>query len=112
MLSPRALAVLYDLHLAAVWRGDASRSMFGDWLEARWCSGGPTEPEVAPDSVSVLGGAGAGIRWYTIGETVVGFVSGRPRGCYVVDREERPPQPPTPEFHGVAELARMPESVP
>lgn len=111
MLSPRALAVLYDLHLAAIWRGDAPPSILGDWLEARWCTGSPSEPEVTPDAVSILEGAGAGSRWYSAGETVVGFVSGRPHGCFVIARELRPPQPPNPEFHGVAELTRMPETV-
>ncbi len=94
MLSPRTLAALYDLHLAAVWRGHEASSMFGNWLEARWSTGGPAEPSVPPDAVSVLGGAGAGIRWYTQGEAILGYVAGRPRGCYVVRCTEEPPPPP------------------
>ena len=111
MLSPRTLAGLYDLYLAAVWRGHAPPSMFGDWLEARWCPGVPTEPPVPPDAVSVLGGAGAGIRWYAVGATIVGFVAGRPRGCYVIARDEKPPQPPSPVLYELSRLARLPEAV-
>lgn len=95
MLSPRTLAGLYDLHLAAVWRGHESSSIFGDWFEARWYAGRAAEPARPPDAFSVLGGAGAGIRWYAVGETILGFVGGR-RGCYLVARSEAPQQPPSP----------------
>jgi hypothetical protein len=95
MLSPRTLSGLYDLHLAAVWRGHAPPSMFSDWLEARWWADGPAEPAAPPDAVSVLGGAGGGIRWYGRGDSIVGYVTGRPRGCYVVALNDIPPQPPT-----------------
>jgi hypothetical protein len=78
------LAILYDLHLAAVWRGEDASNEFGAWLEGRWWAGGLAEPETPPDAVSVLGGAGAGIRWYGVGENILGFVGGRPRGCHVV----------------------------
>jgi hypothetical protein len=111
MLSPRMLAGLYDLHLAAVWRGHKSSSIFGDWLEARWCPGAPTEPEAPPDAVSVLGGAGAGIRWYGAGDAIVGFVGDRSRGCYVVATEDRPPEVPSPGLHGPAQVERLPEAV-
>ncbi|MEA2598418.1 MAG: hypothetical protein QOF01_4887 [Thermomicrobiales bacterium] len=94
MLSPRTLASLYDLHLAAVWRGHEPTSILGNWLEARWSASELVEPPAPPDAVSVLGGAGAGIRWYALGETIVGYVAGRPRGCYIVRRSEEPPLPP------------------
>jgi hypothetical protein len=85
--------------------------MFGNWLEARWCVGNPAEPDGAPDAVSVLGGAGAGIRWYTVGDTVVGFISGRPRGCYVVAREDRPLEIPPPNMPAANDADRVPEAV-
>jgi hypothetical protein len=110
MLSPRTLAGLYDLHLAAVWRGHESSSIFGDWLAARWCPGAPIEPEAPPDAVSVLGGAGASIRWYATGDTIVGFISGRSRGCYVVAREENPPAPPSSAHNGVVHLEVLTEA--
>ncbi|HEY7033299.1 MAG TPA: hypothetical protein VH482_18305 [Thermomicrobiales bacterium] len=95
MLSPRTLAGLYDLHLAAVWRGHESSDIFGDRLGARWSGGGPSEADATPDAIGVLGGAGAGIRWFAVGENIVGFVAGRPHGCSVVARTEIPPQPPS-----------------
>jgi hypothetical protein len=111
VLSPRTLAGLYDLHLAAVWRGHEPPSMFGDWLGARWRRGGPAEPDATPDAVSVLGGAGAGIRWFAVGETIVGFVAGRPRGCYVVARTDRPPQPPSAAAYRPTTWPPLPEAV-
>ena len=111
MLTPRMLAGLYDLHLAVVWRGHAPSSIFSDWLEARWCPGAPSEPPSPPDAVSVLGGAGAGIRWYAAGDAIVGIVAGRPYGCYVVARGEQPPRPPSPALSGLVHLARLPETV-
>ncbi len=109
MLSPRILAGLYDLHLAAVWRGHESSDMFGDWLEARWCAGAPNEPDAPPEAVSVLGGAGAGIRWYATGDAIVGFVAGRPRGCYVVARNEHPPEPPSAALDRAVQMGVLPE---
>ncbi len=93
MLSARTFAVLYDLHLAAVWRGDEPSGAFGNWLEARWCEGNLTEPDSVPAAVSLLGGGGAGIRWYEVDDALVGFVKGRPRGCYVVANDDEPPPP-------------------
>src|SRR5215218_6895261 len=82
MLSARTFAVLYDLHLAAVWRGDQPSGAFGNWLEARWCESNLPEPEGFPAALSLLGGGGAGIRWYECDGALVGFVRGRSRGCY------------------------------
>jgi hypothetical protein len=95
MLSPHSLAGLHNLHLASVWRGDEPPSTFGDWLDARWLAAGQNEPDAPPEAVRVLGGTGAGIRWYTMGEANFGFVVGRLRGCYVVARDDRLPQSPT-----------------
>jgi hypothetical protein len=111
MLTPRTLAGLYDLHLAAVWRGHAPSNMFNDWLEAHWCPDAPSEPPSPPDAVRVLGGAGAGIRSYAAGEAIVGFVAGRSYGSYVVARDEQPPRSPSPALPGLVHLAQLPETV-
>jgi hypothetical protein len=111
MHSPHSLADLYDPHLASAWRGDEPPSPIGDWLDARWTAGGPSEPESPPEAVSVLGGSGSGIRWYTVGESILGFVTGRPRGCYMVARDERPPHLPTPSFIEVGRPVSVPESM-
>ncbi len=112
MLSPRALAVLYDLHLAAVWRGQESASDFGAWLDGRWWSGGLAEPDTPPDAVSVLGGAGTGIRWYVVGESILGFVGRRPRGCYVMGRDDVPPLALAAPLEPAAESVPLPASAP
>jgi hypothetical protein len=39
----------------------------------------------------VLGDSGAGIRWYARDETVLGYVSRRPNGCYRVPMREAMP---------------------
>ena len=90
MNTPRSLAVRFDLYLAACWRGDECEA-FGDWLDARWCPEAPPEPAEGPAAVSVLGGAGRGIRWYERGGAIVGYVAGRPRGCYLIAATDEPP---------------------
>ena len=92
MLTPRDLAVAYDRWLAAHWRGeDDSARPFGDWIESFWCGTAPPEPGAGPDAVSILGGAGRGIRWYADGPTIRGYVVGRPYGCYLVPVATTPP---------------------
>ena len=92
MLTPRDLAYAYDRWLAARWRGeDDDARAFGDWVESFWCPEAPVEPAAVPDAVSVLGGAGRGIRWYADGDVVRGYVVGRPRGCYLIPIATVPP---------------------
>lgn len=109
MLSARTFAVLYDLHLAAVWRGEEPTGAFGNWLEARWYVSDLTEPLSGPTAVSLLGGGGKGIRWYEVDGALIGFVRGRSRGCYVVASDDNPPPPaellPMSDFSVLSETA-------
>lgn len=70
MTCPHELALAYNQCVAALWRGEeAEARAFDTWLAGSWVDEGP--PELADHShvVSVLGGAGAGIRWYAPGNT-------------------------------------------
>jgi len=85
MPSPRDVALAYDLHLAALWRGeerDARR--FDAWLAAHRCNVCPPEPAGLPAQVSPLGAGGLGIRWYADGDVVLGFAPGLRSECYRV----------------------------
>jgi hypothetical protein len=85
MTSPHQLALAYDRYASALWRGEeAELRAFAAWLEEHWADEGPAELADHPYVVSVLGGAGAGIRWYARGKSIVGYVGSRPRGCYHV----------------------------
>jgi hypothetical protein len=85
MTSPHQLALAYDRYAAALWRGEEAQARaFAAWLERYWVDEGPAELANHPYVVSVLGGAGAGIRWYACGGTVVGYVGSQSRGCYQV----------------------------
>ena len=92
MTSPHELALAYDRYAAALWRGDdAEAEAFAAWLAGYWADEEPPEPDDHPHAVSILGGAGAGIRWCARDRTVVGYVAGRPRGCYHVPVDAAPP---------------------
>ncbi len=85
MTSPHALARAYERYAAALWRGDeAEARAFAAWLEGYWAHEGPPELADHPHVVSVHGGAGAGIRWYARGKTIVGYIGSQSRGCYQV----------------------------
>ena len=95
MTSPLELARAYDQYAAALWRGEeAEAKNFADWLEEYWADEGPAELADHPYVVSVLGGAGAGIRWYVRGGTVVGYVGCRAQGCFQVPMDSAPPPVP------------------
>jgi hypothetical protein len=95
MTTPRELARDCDLAMAARWRGeDAAAEAFTAWLEGHWWAGCPAEPPEPPAAMSVLGGAGAGVRWYARGGAMFGYVRGR-RGCYCVPADASPPAIPT-----------------
>jgi hypothetical protein len=85
MTTLHELALAYDRYAAALWRGDeAETRAFAAWLEGYWADEGPAEPAEPADHpyvISVLGGAGVGIRWYARGRTVIGYVGNRHRGC-------------------------------
>jgi hypothetical protein len=85
MTSPHQLALAYDRYASALWRGEeAEVRAFAVWLEEYWVDEGPAELADHPCVVSILGGAGAGIRWYARGKTIVGYVGSQSRGCYQV----------------------------
>jgi hypothetical protein len=95
MNTPHELALAYDRYASALWRGDVAEARaFAAWLGDYWVDEGSIEPTDHPHVVSVLGGAGAGIRWYSRGTTIVGYVGDGRRGCYQVPRNAFPP--PTP----------------
>ncbi len=92
MTSPHELALAYDRYAAALWRGEeAEAQTFAAWLAEYWADEGPAELADHPCVVSVLGGAGAGIRWYACGKTIVGYVGSRRGGCYQVPISVKPP---------------------
>ena len=85
MLTPQDLALAYDRHVAALWRGETDTTLaFATWLVPFWVDDGPPEPVDYPDAVSFLRGAGRGIRWYCIDTDIVGYLPGCPNGCYRV----------------------------
>ena len=92
-LTPRDLAHAVDHHVAALWRGEAN---IGDdffvWLTSLWSPSAAPEPTGEPCAVSVLGAGGVGIRWYDAGASFVGYVPGRPGGCYRVPATAELPQ--------------------
>jgi len=79
----RWLASAQDQALAALWRGEGSDA-FGSWLAAFWRPSARPEPAAAPLAISVLGGGGAGVRWHEESGVLLGYVPGRPGGCYRV----------------------------
>ena len=91
-VSPRQVALTYDRVVSAHWRGETdTATAFDEWFEAHWSDQAPPEPDAPPEGTSVLGDAGAGIRWYTRDATVLGYVSRRPGGCYRVPMREALP---------------------
>lgn len=94
MTTAQELARACELAMAARWRGDdAAADLFAVWLEAHWWPGGPAEPAESPAAISVLGGAGAGVRWHARAGSLRGYVRGR-RGCYFVPGDDSPPDIP------------------
>lgn len=92
MTSPHELARACDQYAAAIWRGDETEAQtFAAWLERYWAHEAPPELGDHPHVVSVLGGAGAGIRWYARGGMIVGYVGSQSRGCYQVPTDAAPP---------------------
>jgi hypothetical protein len=91
-VSPKDLALAYDCVVSAHWRGETeAATAIGTWFEAHWSDEAPPEPDDPPESTSILGGSGSGIRWYTRDEAVFGYVSRRHDGCYRVRTTESMP---------------------
>ena len=93
MISARQLARAYDLSVASLWRGEAADDRLSAWLGGFRLANCPPEPTTTPDAVSLLGGGGAGIRWYTTPGAVLGFVTSRPGVCYRVPLDAELPRP-------------------
>ena len=92
MLTPRDVALAYDLHLAALWRGDEQDARrFDAWLDAHRCRVCPPVPADHPAAVSPLGAGGRGIHWYNDGDAVLGIVPGLRTECYRVTEIEALP---------------------
>jgi hypothetical protein len=85
MPTARELARSYDQYVFARWRGeDEAVVPFATWLAGFWGEG-PPEPATAPAAISVLGGAGRGIRWHEVEGNVLGYVRGwTGQACYQI----------------------------
>ncbi|MDQ3227663.1 MAG: hypothetical protein M3Q50_13660, partial [Chloroflexota bacterium] len=78
--------------ISARWRGeDETADTFASWIEAHWTGQAPSEPDDPPEGASVLGNAGAGIRWYARGGYVFGYASPGSQGCYRIAATETAP---------------------
>ena len=92
LVSPRQVALTFDRVVSAHWRGETdTATAFDEWFEAHWTDQAPPEPDAPPEGTSVLGGSGAGIRWYARDEAVLGYVSRRHDGCFRVPLREALP---------------------
>ena len=92
-LSPRALAHAIDHHVAALWRGEENiDDDFFVWLTSLWSPTSAPAPKGEPAAASVLGAGGVGIRWYEAGTVFLGYVPGRPGGCYRVPSTAKLPR--------------------
>jgi hypothetical protein len=91
MITARQLARAYDLSVASLWRGDAPDESLIAWLARYRIAEAPPEPRTAPEAVSLLGGGGAGIRWYSTPTAVIGFATGHPAVCYRIPNEAELP---------------------
>jgi hypothetical protein len=87
MVTARQLARAYDLSVASIWRGERPETTMIGWLGDFRVDDGFQEPESKPEAVSLLGGGGSGIRWYTTPAGVIGCTTGEPRVCYRVPLE-------------------------
>jgi hypothetical protein len=82
MITARQLARAYDLSVASLWRGEAPDESLIAWLGRYRVAEAVPEPLTVPEAVSLLGGGGSGIRWYSTPTAVVGFATGHPAVCY------------------------------
>lgn len=91
MITARQLARAYDLSVASLWRGEAPNESLISWLDRFRVLDAVPEPQTAPEAISLLGGGGSGIRWYSTPTAVVGFAQGQPGVCYRVPVEAELP---------------------
>lgn len=91
-VSPSEIALTYDRVVSAHWRGETEgATTVGNWFESHWSDQAPPEPDDPPEGMSILGGAGSGIRWYTHDDVIIGIVSQRRDGYYRVRKSEALP---------------------
>jgi len=96
-VDPEQLARAFDRVIATHWRGQDDVAVTGaEWFEAHWTGQAPPEPSDPPSAASVLAGAGSGIRWYAQDHVVLGYLNGRPDGCYRVTSDDSVPVLSTP----------------
>jgi hypothetical protein len=96
MITARQLARAYDLSVASLWRGEAPDESLLAWLGRHRVAEALPEPQTAPEAVSLLGGGGSGIRWYSTPTAVLGFATGHPAVCYRIPVEADLPQAASP----------------
>jgi hypothetical protein len=85
MLTAQDLARRHDQAVTALWRGDpAPARTLTTWLAGFWHEDASSEPASQPAALSILGGGGAGIRWYDGDSTLLGYVRGVADRCYRV----------------------------
>jgi hypothetical protein len=96
MVTARQIARAYDLSVASLWRGEAPDDSLIAWLGRYRTAEALQEPQTAPEAVSLLGGGGSGIRWYSTPTAVVGFATGHPAVCYRIPVETELPSPAGP----------------
>jgi hypothetical protein len=93
MITARQVARAYDLSVASFWRGDNGDDALIAWLGRFRTSEQLPEPAIMPEAVSLLGGGGAGIRWYSTSTAILGFTAGQPPICYRVPVDSELPRP-------------------
>ncbi len=94
MITAGRIARCYDRYVSALRRGDEEAvTAFVEWLAAFWDEG-PPEPRTTPAAVSRGPAGGSGVRWYDVGDTVLGYPIRGPVGCYQVPVAETPPPIP------------------
>jgi hypothetical protein len=96
MITARQLARAYDLSVASLWRGEAPEESLIAWLARYRIAEALPEPRTAPEAVSLLGGGGSGIRWYSTPTAIVGFATGHPAVYYRIPVETELPSPAEP----------------
>jgi hypothetical protein len=91
MTNAREMARVCDQYVSAMWRGESDEiARFSIWLRNHWALG-PDEPQNRPAAFSAVGGGGAGIRWYEVGEMIYGYIPGVARRCYQIPADANPP---------------------
>jgi hypothetical protein len=93
-MTPQELALRFDRCVAAAaewpWRNPEACA-FADWLAGFWAPACPVAPAGPPDATNAAEGRMDGIRWFAVGEAILGYVAEHARGCYRVPSAARLP---------------------